>query len=161
MLTLLCEGNICQATGCSFLDCKPTPSATKLGLSVQGFSRLLAFLKQIMRHVNWSEWRGHVLRLSENYLDALPCADLDVAIIWPLVRAVPGETEPLPATIQSTSGPTHEVPSWRISQTHKSLQTLVWVLFSLTTHFEHTDSRVKKITLLSRIFWGSRWKTCL
>lgn len=39
------------------------------------------------------------------YRDALPCADLDVAIIWPLVRPVPGETEPLPATIQSTSGP--------------------------------------------------------
>jgi len=49
-----------------------------------------------------------VYNLQTIYRDALPCADLDVAIICPLVRPVPGETEPLPATIQSTSGPVKE-----------------------------------------------------
>lgn len=50
-LTLVCEGNICQAVDCSILDCRPTPSATRLGLSIHEFSRLfvLSFLEETMR----------------------------------------------------------------------------------------------------------------
>lgn len=53
-LTLVCEGNICQAVDCSVLDCRPTPRATRLGLSIHEPSRLFifSFLKETMRYVN-------------------------------------------------------------------------------------------------------------
>lgn len=48
-LTLVCDGKICQAVDCSAFDCKLTPSATRFGLSIHGFSQLftISFLKRI------------------------------------------------------------------------------------------------------------------
>lgn len=47
---------------------------------------------------------SNLIYTSENYLASFSLLDL-VVINWPLVRPIAGEIEPLPATIQSTSGP--------------------------------------------------------
>lgn len=49
----------------------------------------------------------NLIYTSENYLANFSLLEkFFVVINWPLVRPIAGEIEPLPATIQSTSGPT-------------------------------------------------------